>query len=355
MTHSDERSEEERERPRVLPTRITIPDILGEMVYLRPATSEDLPLMDRLDAYVNASGITGKDRVAERAAVHAWVRRSEAWADGTDVGSGIDDPERRRTIAWALMTTPDDHDDEPVNAHNATEFLGMIFLIDIDGWARSARIQVVLGKDFRGRGYSRDAMPRVMTYGFAEQPEGLGLHRIWVAVPEKNTRTFSVYQSLGFVPSGTSRDALWDNRLGKYQDLNVLDTLVDEFDPVRAMDAFGMHVITTNPGMEKALSLHEHSMAIKKQQLREAGLMKDIDDERKRTAEAAVQQHARTERAPSVGETMRADAERLAGETLDAENAWPYNSSERNTSKKAWWRTLGRDRNRRGTTADDDK
>ena len=42
--------------------------------------------------------------------------------------------------------------------------------------------------------------------------------------------------------------------LGKYQDLNVLDTLDDEFDPVRAMDAFGMHVITSNPGMEKAPS-----------------------------------------------------------------------------------------------------
>ena len=37
--------------------------------------------------------------------------------------------------------------------------IGMIFLIDIDGWARSARIQVVLGKDYRGRGYSRDIMP----------------------------------------------------------------------------------------------------------------------------------------------------------------------------------------------------
>ena len=99
MTHSDERREEERERPRVLPTRITIPDILGEMVYLRPATSQDLPLMDELDAYVNASGITGKDRVAERAAVHAWVRRSEAWTQGSDVGEGV---EFERSAAFAV-------------------------------------------------------------------------------------------------------------------------------------------------------------------------------------------------------------------------------------------------------------
>ncbi|MCB5658919.1 hypothetical protein LIQ27_22775, partial [Bacteroides fragilis] len=58
-----------------------------------------------------------------------------------------------------------------------------------------------------------------------------------------------------------------DEANNKYQDLNVLDTLVDEYDPVRAMDAFGMHVITTNPGMEKALLLHQHSTAIRKQAL----------------------------------------------------------------------------------------
>ncbi|MEE1296842.1 MAG: GNAT family N-acetyltransferase, partial [Bifidobacterium sp.] len=258
---------EERERPRTLPPSIEIPEIRGEMVYLRPVTMEDLDRMDMLDAYVGASGITGKDRIAERNAVHAWVRRSLAWQDGAKVGGGIDDPEHRGTIAWALMAVPEGVDGEP-GAHNATEFLGMIFLIDIDGWSRSARLQVILGRDFRGRGYSRDAMPRVMTYGFADEPEGLGLHRVWTAVPEKNTRTMSVYQSLGFVPSGVSRHALWDNKLGKYQDLNVLDTLVDEYDPVQAMDAFGMHVITTNPGMQKAMTLHEHSMAIHKQKLR---------------------------------------------------------------------------------------
>ena len=106
MVETDDRLQGEQDRPRELPARIDIPDIRGEMVYLRPATQQDLEKMDAIDAYVNASGLTGKDRVAERAAVHAWVLRSEAWANGTDVGSGIDDPEQRRTIAWSLMTTP---------------------------------------------------------------------------------------------------------------------------------------------------------------------------------------------------------------------------------------------------------
>ena len=224
------------------------------------------------------------------------------------------------------------HEDETVNEHTATEFIGMIFLIDIDGWARSARIQVILGKEYRGRGYSRDAMPRVMTYGFADEPEGLGLHRIWVAVPEKNTRSYSVYQSLGFVPSGTSRDALWDEANNKYQDLNVLDTLVDEYDPVRAMDAFGMHVITTNPGMEKALLLHQHSTAIRKQALSDT---------------IASQPEAHSDEAQdetTMGDKMKSDSARIAQDNIESENTWPYNSTERNKSKKAWWRRLGHDR-----------
>ena len=88
------------------------------------------------------------------------------------------------------------------------------------------------------------------------------MHRIWVAVPEQNTRSVSVYQSLGFVPSGRSRDALWNASENRYQDLIVMDTLVDEFDPIRSLDAFGMHVIEDNPGVKEALSAREHSIAI---------------------------------------------------------------------------------------------
>ena len=172
------------------------------------------------------------------------------------------DPESRRTIAWSIVTEADHDGDGELDAASSDNVIGMIFLIDIDGWARSARIQVVLGKDYRGRGYSRDIMPRVMTYGFAPEPAGLGMHRIWVAVPEQNTRSVSVYQSLGFVPSGRSRDALWNASENRYQDLIVMDTLVDEFDPIRSLDAFGMHVIEDNPGVKEALSAREHSIAI---------------------------------------------------------------------------------------------
>ena len=62
------------QQSRELPKRIVVPPIKGEMVHLRPAAVEDLARMDAIEAYVGASGITGKDRVAERGAV--WGTRN---------------------------------------------------------------------------------------------------------------------------------------------------------------------------------------------------------------------------------------------------------------------------------------
>ncbi|MBW3094406.1 GNAT family N-acetyltransferase [Bifidobacterium sp. 64T4] len=334
---------------RELPARITIPPVRGEMVRLRPATVEDLDAMDAIDAYPGASGITGKDRVAERAAVHAWVRRSVAWSLGeAPTESGVGDPEARRTIAWSVITESDhDGDGETDEAGNGN-VIGMIFLIDIDGWARSARIQVILGQDYRGRGYSRDIMPRVMTYGFAPEPAGLGLHRIWVSVPEQNTRAVSVYQSLGFVPSGTSRDALWNASQNRYQDLIVMDTLVDEYDPIRSLDAFGMHVIEDNPGVQEALSAREHSIAI---QQGLGAVQDDADGEAEKAQDKPIRE-SNDRVADAKGDARDGDeTDGKGGASPDAmsdgeESNWPYAQGKGKAAKGAWWRTLGRGRKR---------
>ena len=101
------------QRARELPERIVIPPIKGEMVHLRRATIDDIARMEVIEAYVGASGITGKDRVAERGAVNAWVRRSVAWSNGEKSNeSGVGDPESRRTIAWSIVTEADHDGDE---------------------------------------------------------------------------------------------------------------------------------------------------------------------------------------------------------------------------------------------------
>ena len=336
---------------RELPARITIPPVRGEMVHLRPATVEDLDKMDVIDAYPGASGITGKDRVAERAAVHAWVRRSVAWSKGeAPTESGVGDPEARRTIAWSIITETDHDGDGEIDSPESDNVIGMIFLIDIDGWARSDRIQVILGQDYRGRGYSRDVMPRVMTYGFAPEPAGLGLHRIWVAVPEQNTRAVSVYQSLGFVLSGTSRDALWNASQNRYQDLIVMDTLADEYDPIRSLDAFGMHVIEDNPGVKEAMAAREHSIAIQQGSVERGNA---DDAERFETATAAepsvapVSEPSRQAGEPRHDEDRQSKGDSSSADAgADSESNWPYAQGKSKTSKGAWWRTLGRGRKR---------
>ena len=332
----------EAQLKRDLPQSIVIPPIRGEMVHLRPATVEDLARLDELDAFYGASKITGKDAVTERAIVHTWVRRSQAWEAGqAPAESGVGDPESRRTIAWAVLTDADHDDDGQLDAASTDNVIGMIFLIDIDGWSKSARIQIILGREYRGRGYSRDAMPRVMTYGFAPEPAGLGMHRIWVAVPEQNSRSCSVYQSLGFEPSGASRDALWDAENNKYQDLIVMDTLVDEYDPIRSLDAFGMHVIEDNPGVQEAMSAREHSIAIRKNIAAQAEPAPEP---------AAVEESADAEQAPRIEKVAAARVpEAHNDDELAAPgegSTWPYGQGERKPSKEAWWRILGRGRKR---------
>ena len=352
---------------RELPARITVPGIRGEMVTLRPATLEDLPRMDELDAYYKASGITGKDAAAERAVVHAWVHRSVAWEHGqTPAQSGVGDPEARRTMAWAMLTNADHDGDGERDAEATENMIGMIFLIDIDGWGKSARIQIVLGRDYRGRGYSRDAMPRVLTYGFAPHPAGLGLHRIWVAVPEKNTRSRSVYRSLGFVPEGTSRDALWDDENNKYMDQIVMGTLADEYDPVASLDAFGLHLITDNPGVQEALAAREHSIAIQQgiidalsgngqtdvaattahEQTREVGAASGKDQARP-SGRLAESKPSSSEPIDEGMSTANRHASMPDGNDDGRPQSWAYGSDNKSkASKQAWWRNLGRGRKR---------
>ncbi len=373
----NDRPQTQAERPddvasRQLPDRIEIPYIRGEMLHLRPAVIADLTAMDQLEAFYNSTGITGKGPSAERAVVNAWVRRSVAWSKGLAArDSGVGDPESRRTLAWAMVTDADTDQDGSPDADATKGVIGMIFLIDVDGWSRSARIQVVLGRHFRGRGYSRDAMPRIMTYGYAAAPTGLGLHRIWVAVPEKNTRSISVYQSLGFMISGTSRDALWDAENGKYQDQIVMDALVDEYDPIRSLNAFGMHVIRENPGVAEALVAHGYTAdgdgsvngseesTSAAQDSQASGDRTHLTPKGGPHSAQSAQGHAgpdsRNDEKAVLGQKdaedtgKGSDSDESVADQSDEEHTasdWAYGSAEAKRSKRAWWRTLGHGRDR---------
>ncbi|OTA27430.1 hypothetical protein B9G54_01135 [Alloscardovia macacae] len=295
---------------------ITIPDIQGEMVHLRAATWEDYEKMDSISAFSRSLILFGKTAEAERAIIRAWVKRSLAWqeghraasqcADAQHVSAHSLDAQERGVLAWSLFVEE--------------EFIGMAFLVDIDTWAGSARIHVILGENYRGRGFTRDAMPRVMTFGFAPRPAGMGLHRIWISVPSANTRSQAVYQSLGFTETGVARDALWDSVENHYMDLHVYDMLVDEYDPIRSLEAFGLHPIMDNPGVREALAQHEHTMELKKR----------VTD----------QEQDLTVTVEEIEEDISADVISDESEKLDID------TEDRSAASGPWWRKLGDARKR---------
>ena len=237
-----------------LPICLHLPDVAGEMQHLRPATLTDLDAIDALEAFAQSPIVTGRCDDVERGLTRSRVRDSMAWQRGTaDVETPLDSQGRTRTIAWTMVADGLAPSQIGTADKNREPIIGMVFLSNVDAWSRSARIQVILGKNFRSRGYSRDAMPRVMTYGFAASPTGLGLHRISIVVPELNARAISVYQSLGFTREASLREALWDPAHGRWQDQVVLSMLADEYDPVAALGAFGMKINPDNPGVAHAL------------------------------------------------------------------------------------------------------
>lgn len=381
-----------------LPVSIVVPNIKGEMQQMRPATVDDIEEMERIGAFSAASVVSGRSSKAEKSIVAAWVRDSMAWQRGTvDMEAVFAANGYTRTMAWTLTIQPDEGANEssgPASADSANQavvaqssegqrgtqprIIGMIFLHTIDARSHSAQIQVILGRDYRDRGYSRDSMPRVMTYGFAPAPTGLGLHRISVSVPEKNARTLSVYQFLGFTQEGLFRDALWDSENSKYQDRYLLATLADEYDPVRSLDAFGMRIIADNPGVKEALAAHQHSVEIEQAvrssaagDLPASGIgtpapgegrpaLSGAESEKTPSREtqqqrqqAQIQSQSLADQLSSLEQSagLRADpVQTMTGGTgMDDEQSMQWSdagSKKTTTSKRAWWRRFGKSRKR---------
>ena len=173
--------------------------------------------------------------------------------------------------------------------------------------------------------------------------------------------------------SGTSRDALWDAENGKYQDQIVMDALVDEYDPIRSLNAFGMHVIRENPGVAEALVAHgytadedggisgsesgESTPASQHSQTPgdQANPSPKSSSHSGKPAEDHAGSNSRTDETAGHGQTDAKDAGKKSGsgepvaEQSGEEHTasdWAYGSAEAKRSKRAWWRTLGHGRDR---------
>ena len=183
------------------------PELLGEMVRLRPLAASDADRLWESLQDPEAMRLTGTTADFTREQVEEWART---------VG------DRPGRFDWAITPAA-----ERDGALISDEMIGEIVLNEIDTRSRSANIRLVLLPNYRGRGYGRDAIFQVLKWAFTQGEGGLDLHRVSLDVLALNPRAHMLYESLGFRDEGRLRDAYLDGE--HYSDAIVMSILEDEF------------------------------------------------------------------------------------------------------------------------------
>lgn len=97
----------------------------------------------------------------------------------------------------------DDNDRLLLGILNAEgEHVGNIQLSEISFQHRNAMLGVIIGKEFRGKGYASSACELLIKHAF----EILNLHRIYLTVISGNSNAIKLYEKLGFQEEGRERD-----------------------------------------------------------------------------------------------------------------------------------------------------
>lgn len=180
------------------------PERLGEMVRLRPMRPSDAPRLGELVQDPEAMRLTGSTRTYTPEEIQQWLDEA---------------PTLEGRYDWAITSAV-----QRDGVFVADEMFGEIVLDEIDTENSTANLRLNLLPNYRGRGYGREAIARVLTYAFA--PDGLGLHRVSLRVLSINPRARMLYESLGFTVEGTLREAVRDGE--GWADLVVMGILADE-------------------------------------------------------------------------------------------------------------------------------
>lgn len=96
--------------------------------------------------------------------------------------------------------------------------VGWVDIFDVDELNRKAEAGIAI-PERRGRGLSHRAAKRAIRFAF----DNLGLHRLYLRIPESNTRSIRLAELLGFEKEGVERQAV--NRSGNFEDIIVYGLL----------------------------------------------------------------------------------------------------------------------------------
>ena len=112
---------------------------------------------------------------------------------------------------WAVIFEPD------------CKMVGTCGFTSFDCLSDSAEVGYVLNPEYWGRGIAKEALQRVLRFGFEE----LGLHRIEARFVEENERSRHVMESVGMQFEGVHREAMLIK--GSYCSIGVCSILRDEW------------------------------------------------------------------------------------------------------------------------------
>lgn len=98
--------------------------------------------------------------------------------------------------------------------------IGIIVISDIKWEYRNCEIGIVIyDKNFRGRGYGKDAMETILEFIF----DDMNMHLVHLKTAEENTPAIELYKSLGFEVEGLLRERYYRN--GKYSNIIAMSKI----------------------------------------------------------------------------------------------------------------------------------
>jgi len=87
------------------------------------------------------------------------------------------------------------------------QFVGVVWLWDVNTRHRRAEVRIVIDPTASGRGYGSDAVRALSEYAFGT----LGLHKLYAYVHERNPRSRAAFERAGFTLEATLEgEAFWN-------------------------------------------------------------------------------------------------------------------------------------------------
>lgn len=171
--------------------------LVGERVYLRPFSKDDLSHTLRWLSDPEIRRLIGEAEPTSREEAERWYRRMRA------------DKDRM----WFAVVLKD-----------GDRVIGEAGLLRIFKPWRCTDMTMIIGeKDVWGRGYGTEAGRLVLDLAFRR----LGLHRVSIGVVGLNQRALRFWGGLGFKREGVQRDGYYCD--GTYSDFIMMSILEDEY------------------------------------------------------------------------------------------------------------------------------